>query len=131
MQFPRSSLLGLTILAALSSCAKEKSTTPTAEGAATAKAYIVPAENLAVAQMMAKGAVVTCAPGSNCSPTVGLLSFAMQDGAAQCTASLVAPDIIATNAHCVPDDLQAAGSSCKNRMWMNFIPSKTPGCGGR
>ena len=127
MQFPRSSLLGLTLLAALSSCAKEKSATPTAEGAATAKAYIVPAENLAVAQMMAKGAVVTCAPGSNCSPTVGLLSFAMEDGAAQCTASLVAPDIIATNAHCVPDDLRAAGSSCKNRMWMNFIPSKTPG----
>lgn len=127
MQFPRSSLLCFSLLAILSSCAKEKNATPTAEGAATAKAYIVPAENLAVSQMLAKGAVVTCAPGATCSPTVGLLSFAMEDGAAQCTASLVAPDIIATNAHCVPDDLQKAGASCADRMWMNFIPSSTPG----
>lgn len=70
----------------------------------------------------ARNATVTCAAGSACSPSVGLLSFTTPAEANQCTASLVAPDIIATNGHCVPEDLRKAGASCAGRMWMNFLP---------
>lgn len=72
----------------------------------------------------ARNATITCAPGSECSPSVGLLSFTTPSEANQCTASLVAPDIIATNGHCVPEDLRKAGASCAGRMWMNFLPAE-------
>jgi V8-like Glu-specific endopeptidase len=74
----------------------------------------------------AKAATVDCAPGATCSPSVGLLSFTTPNDASQCTASLVAPDIIATNGHCVPEDMRQAGASCEGRAWMNFVKSSNP-----
>jgi V8-like Glu-specific endopeptidase len=123
MSFARSSLPCLIALALLASCAKEKAPSSTL---ASAEAYILPAENLSEAALIARAAKITCAPGATCSPSVGLLSFALQNGAAQCTASLVAPDIVATNAHCVPDDIQKAGASCRGRIWMNFLKNENP-----
>lgn len=72
----------------------------------------------------ARAATVDCAPGADCSPSVGLLSMASAAEASQCTASLVAPDIVATNGHCVPEDLRAPGASCAGRVWVNFVKAE-------
>jgi V8-like Glu-specific endopeptidase len=121
MLFARSSLPCLAVLALLSSCAKEQAPS---NQVTSAEAFILPAADISEAVLIAKGAKIRCASGASCSPSVGLLSFAMQSGAAQCTASLVAPDIVATNAHCVPEELQKAGASCRGRIWMNFLKNE-------
>lgn len=76
-------------------------------------------------QKMAKNASLTCNHG-DCDPSVGLLSIVLKDNdkwnAGQCTASLVAPDVLVTNGHCIPPDLVAPGSDCRNRMWITFAP---------
>lgn len=47
----------------------------------------------------------------------------------QCTAFLVAEDIVATNAHCVPEDIHAARAACAGRMSFHFgSPSETIAC---
>lgn len=126
MSFSRSLLLCLVAPLALAACAKERPSAPAGGAAVSAEAHIVPMPTLSDAVRYAKGAVVRCAPGATCSPSIGLLSFALTNSAAQCTASLVAPDILATNAHCVPDELQKAGASCRGRIWMNFAKSDNP-----
>ncbi|MCO5143864.1 MAG: S1 family peptidase [Oligoflexia bacterium] len=114
--FPILVLLSLTVI--LVSCAKEKSSSKTVES----PIYKIPTTSLEAAVRIASNASPKCAKGSDdCSLSVGLLTYATSDGAAQCTASLVAPNIILTNTHCVPDDLKKANSSCSGRMWMNFI----------
>lgn len=78
-------------------------------------------ENLKIVQQ----ARVTCREGDTCSPSAGLLAFVElgnQYGA--CTATLVAPDVIATNGHCVPKDLQRADADCRGRLMMVFAPKK-------
>ncbi len=37
-----------------------------------------------------------------------------------CTGVLVAPDVVATNLHCLPKDLQFAGASCANSIFISF-----------
>jgi V8-like Glu-specific endopeptidase len=104
------SLLAIT----LSSCANEaKEESKPASGA-----YTIPVETLAEGQKIAQEAVLEC--GTDCSPSVGLLAYATPEHAGQCSAFLVGDDIVATNSHCIPDDLKEAGSSCKNRLWMHF-----------
>ncbi|RZA09687.1 MAG: serine protease [Proteobacteria bacterium] len=120
--FLRATLPCLLSLSLLASCAKERPPTPSS-GAVSAEAYFTPAPSLTEAKRIARSATVACLQGATCSPSIGLLSFALSDNAAQCTASLVAPDIVATNAHCVPDELQKPGASCADRIWMNFAPS--------
>ncbi|RZA09688.1 MAG: serine protease [Proteobacteria bacterium] len=71
-----------------------------------------------------KAATVDCAPGAKCSPSIGMLSLIDGGQASQCSASLVAPDIIATNGHCVPEDLRQPGASCAGRAWMNFVSAE-------
>jgi len=105
---------------ALASCAKDRGAATSAGEISKAEAYLTPAKDLEHAISIAKTATVRCAEGATCSPSIGLLSFALETNAAQCTATLVAPDIVATNAHCVPDELQKAGASCQGRIWMNF-----------
>jgi len=47
----------------------------------------------------------------------------------RCTAFLVSPDVIATNAHCVPADLHTVNASCAGRMSFYFgSPSETVSC---
>ena len=40
--------------------------------------------------------------------------------AIHCTAFLIAPDILMTNSHCIPEDLQESKSSCQKRIWAVF-----------
>lgn len=82
---------------------------------------------MAGAQLLAREASITC-KNNDCDPSVGMLSIVIKDaggwGAVQCSASLIAPDILVTNAHCVPKDIAKAGASCQGRIWMNFGAQK-------
>lgn len=110
--------LALSLFSALllSSCANEAKQ----EGGSNAggAAYTIPVETLEKGQQIAQEALLEC--GEDCSPSVGLLAFATPKKAGQCSAFLVGEDIVATNSHCVPEDLKEPGTSCKNRLWMHF-----------
>jgi hypothetical protein len=80
----------------------------------------MPAASLADAQQLAAQAQVHCSDASQCSPSVGLLVNTTPTSANQCTAFLIANDIVATNAHCIPDDLKNNGASCKDRIALIF-----------
>ena len=75
------------------------------------------------AQRMAQNVQLSCQNG-DCDSSVGLLSITLEHegdwNVGQCTASLVAPDTLVTNGHCIPPDLEASGSGCANRIWINF-----------
>lgn len=72
---------------------------------------------------------VTC-EDENCHEAVGSLSILMPGenaesySPARCTAFMVTPHIIATNRHCIPDDiatqLSAGNGDCRGRMVMHF-----------
>lgn len=111
----RALALSLFAVLFLSSCAKEakQENAPVAGGA-----YTIPVETLSDGQKVAQEAELEC--GADCSPSVGLLAYATPDIAGLCSAFLLGDDIVATNSHCIPDDLKEAGSSCKNRLWMHF-----------
>lgn len=113
MPSPRPLLLAFALALLLPACAKKK------EDSSTTLDHTIPTENLEQAQRYASKAEVTCL-GDVCHPSVGLLAYATAKGAGQCTASLVAPDIVATNGHCVPDDLKAAGADCGGRIYIAF-----------
>jgi hypothetical protein len=77
---------------------------------------------------VAKGVVenaVLYDKSNHAAPNVGLLSVITSDngvvGAGSCTSFLVSPDTIATNSHCVPEELRTPGSSCRERMWVHFV----------
>lgn len=106
-------------LALFSSCAKEQ---PVKTGRSmNVGAYIVPNESELAARERARNARVTCEGTHHCNPSVGLLSFYSGTNSGQCTATLVAPGIVATNAHCVPDDLREVNSNCEGRIWLTFV----------
>jgi len=77
----------------------------------------------AESQKIARNAQLSCRDG-DCNPSVGLMSAVIKDAAGwtagQCTASLIAPDIIVTNGHCIPIDLAKAGSDCRGRLFLTF-----------
>jgi hypothetical protein len=65
---------------------------------------------------------VTCESLDACpEPVVGLI----QDGKSVCTGVLVTEDIVATNLHCIPDDLRVNDSSCKGRITVTFPASRS------
>lgn len=74
-------------------------------------------------QKIARNVTITCRNGE-CNPSVGLMTAVIKDSAGwtagQCTASLIAPDIMVTNGHCIPVDLAKAGSDCRGRLFITF-----------
>lgn len=118
MLLPRSLLFGACLLPLLTACAKEK------DASSAPSVYIaVPTDDLEEAKRAARAATVECANEGECDSSVGLLSLASEEGAGQCSASLISDDIAVTNSHCIPSDLKAAGSDCSDRLWLNFVPS--------
>jgi V8-like Glu-specific endopeptidase len=75
------------------------------------------------AQKIVQNVQLTCRNG-DCDPSVGLLTVTLKNegdwNVGQCTASLIGTDLIVTNGHCIPQDLEANGSDCTNRMWLTF-----------
>jgi len=101
--------LGLSI----TGCSKSDPTTSNSDST-------MPTASLEDAQQMAAQAQVHCSDPSQCSPSVALLVNTTPTSANQCTAFLIASDIAATNAHCIPDDLKTNGASCKGRIALAF-----------
>lgn len=116
MLFSRTLLLTLSIVAILPACAKKKESS----SSETNTVYKIPSDSLSSSQEMARNATVSCSGTGECSPSVGLLSIASPDSAGQCSASLIGDDIVVTNSHCIADDLKSTGSSCRDRLWLNF-----------
>ena len=70
--------------------------------------------------------------GSNCHPSVGLITVVDGNEVRGCTGFLVAPDLVATAGSCLSDELQRA-TSCRGRLWMAFprmqgFPAQTLDC---
>jgi hypothetical protein len=66
-------------------------------------------EALEEARAMVAQAAPTCRYQSECSPSVGLLAYSADTKVGMCSASLIAPNRILTNSHCVslkPDTMQ-------------------------
>ena len=79
--------------------------------------------DLAEAQRSAQLTQISCFSDGDCNPSVAMIAAAWSvpsPGVSVCTGFLVAPDILATNSHCLPVDLDHAGSSCSQRIWAFF-----------
>ncbi len=64
---------------------------------------------------------VVCENPDDCQPAVaGILN----DDSNVCTGVLVRDDIIATNLHCVPENMRKEGASCKGRISFTFPENK-------
>jgi|GEM_PF-3772090 len=65
-------------------------------------------------------AAVSCANPDECPTNVGLVVIAMQVDRTvklgQCSGTLVGSDIVLMNSHCVPDEVKADPSLCKERL---------------
>ena len=65
-------------------------------------------------------------PGQ-CHPSVGFVLTVTTDGTfstvGQCTGFLVAADIVATNSHCIPDELKARPAICSKTIGIKFPAS--------
>ena len=71
------------------------------------------------AMQVATSGSVTC--NGACSDSVGMLTSISQTQQVQeCSGFLIAPDIMATNSHCIPEDLRTPGASCTDRLWAYF-----------
>ncbi len=71
------------------------------------------------------GLDVQCANGSSCpeqvGEVIGLLDAGdLRMGAEQCTGFLVSYDIVATNSHCIPDELKTRWGDCTNSLAIKF-----------
>ncbi|WP_413577940.1 trypsin-like serine peptidase [Bdellovibrio sp. HCB290] len=63
---------------------------------------------------------VTCESPDACPESVVGLNY---DGKSVCTGVLVAEDIVATNLHCIPEDIRQNETSCKGRITVTFPAS--------
>ncbi|WP_413560530.1 trypsin-like serine peptidase [Bdellovibrio sp. HCB209] len=64
---------------------------------------------------------VTCESLENCpEPVVGINT----DGKSVCTGVLVSDDIVATNLHCIPEDIRQNEASCDGRLTVTFPASR-------
>jgi hypothetical protein len=74
-----------------------------------------------------QAAQVSC-QSQDCPEAVAMLAAFEGNEAWSCSAFLVSPDTVATNSHCVPADLKAAGSSCSGRIRIHFPGGESLGC---
>ncbi|OFZ54127.1 MAG: hypothetical protein A2428_12305 [Bdellovibrionales bacterium RIFOXYC1_FULL_54_43] len=86
----------------------------------------IPVANLTEAQQLAQQTKVYCSQSNtDCSPSVAMISVTTPASVGMCTAFLISDDLLATNSHCIPDDLKAADSDCSARIWA-FFPENGP-----
>ena len=86
----------------------------------------IPVANLTEAQQLAQQTKVYCSQSNtDCSPSVAMISVTTPASVGMCTAFLISDDLLATNSHCIPDDLKPADSDCSARIWA-FFPEKGP-----
>ena len=109
-------------LAGLSACGGGSSSPASGYGDAYDPRNQLPMDNLTESQRNALRTSVSCADG-NCNPAVAMLIATTDGGLGACTASLVGPDLMVTNAHCIPDDLRNRDrADASGRIYL-FFPS--------
>ncbi len=72
-------------------------------------------------------ASIQCGDGECPESTVGVFTLqldAYSTKMGQCSGTLIAPDKVLTNEHCLPEDLSRAGASCKGQIRLAF--AETP-----
>jgi hypothetical protein len=82
-----------------------------------------PAKDFPSAQRAAQQTQVSCFQDSDCNPSVAMLGSAWGGEAPSfqaCTGFLISPDVLVTNSHCVPSDVDRPGASCSGRIWAFF-----------
>jgi len=71
--------------------------------------------------LTARQAQTRCGVSTGCPEGIGLWTFLEPKGIpSQCTSFLVAPDLVLTNHHCVPPQVQHPGGNCKGLVWIHF-----------
>jgi|GEM_PF-1509182 len=105
------------------------------DGDARGKVPQFPAESRAAAHRLLEETHLVCSDESDCPRNVGLVTAIVlgEDGdqprVGRCTGWLVAPDVIATNSHCIPTDLKSKlGPSCADRLNVTFRDDERIGC---
>lgn len=112
------------LLSLMSGCAQERS---------DSRRISVEAQNLSHAQELALQSKVSCVGPGQCHEAVAMLAVATDEETFGCNGFLIASDLMITNSHCVPKELQNKGSSCTGRMWALFpqidmAPAEIVGC---
>jgi len=124
------SVLALLLLALLTACGRDKeqpAATSSLAGSIASPEVMIPKreidKNLAKVQKIVRNVTLTCID-NDCNPSVGILSIVnkVDEGwmPGQCTASLIGPDLVVTNGHCIPKDLAQSGSDCSGRLFISF-----------
>jgi hypothetical protein len=93
-------------------CAKEQS-----------QKDFIPTRDLPEAQALAIESRAFCLDSTDCHEAVAFMTMAMAQGVGMCTSFLIAPDVMATNSHCIPEDLMRPNSDCGGRIWALFPSS--------
>ena len=115
MRYVSHPILGLVILAAALSL------TACGDKAPKNDSNVITTQSPAEADALQKEFAAQCGDAANCNPSVGLLIARLNPTQiAVCTSFLVAPDIIATNKHCLPDAVQIAGANCSGLIGFKF-----------
>jgi hypothetical protein len=115
-QLLRGAIPALALALTLVACGRDQDSSPSTDY----EVPRVPAKNLTEAQEIALRSTVTCANTGACDPSVALIAVTESTQVSQCSAFLIGPDLMATNAHCIPSDLKTAGSDCSERIWAFF-----------
>jgi len=74
------------------------------------------------ARFQAENAEVHCQDVRDCPDAVGLWAATTGKSSFQCTAFLIDSIHAVTDRHCIPQDLQSEGRSCRDRAWLH-LPS--------
>ena len=90
------------------------------DGPAASQVNSIPTQSLTEAQSLAAQAQVYCMNPAGCSPSIAMLVGTTATSAYQCTAFLIAGDIVATNSHCIPGDLKTPNAATNNRLSIVF-----------
>jgi hypothetical protein len=109
-------LLLLLCALTLASCSKQKEE-------AHSLVNEIPVESFQAALQMADAAKLRCASASDCPENVGLFVGTSQGSVNTCTAFLVAPDLVATNSHCIPSSVKLLPDLCAERIRVIFPKS--------
>jgi hypothetical protein len=111
-------------------CGQDKKNKPDVSNKNNVQTYTF--ENETTAQRVFKSSTLTCKDGQCPEGVGGLTSYSDvvgPDGSkgyevGACTHTLISPDRILTNKHCLPVDLQVKGQSCEKRILIKFPASR-------
>lgn len=117
-------LFALSLILALSSCAKNK------EESATSLVRVLHTASLTESLSVARNAQLHCADPADCPAAVGLLVSVGTDPnvVSTCTSFLVGEDLLLTNSHCLPSAVKMLPDLCAERVSVVFTDGRSFRC---